>query len=123
MGRPRSFDEDDVLRSAIRLFGHRGYDGLSVDALVSELGISRASLYKIYGSKYGLLRASVTNILSRRSRDDRAKDLTLVALLELAPTDESIRALCAQAIDNCFDADPAKIGTHLARRAGLLLPE
>ncbi len=54
MGRPRAFDEDDVVRAAVRLFGGRAYDGVSVDDLVTHLGVHRNSLYKTFGSKRGL---------------------------------------------------------------------
>ncbi|WP_413759993.1 TetR/AcrR family transcriptional regulator [Streptomyces sp. MMBL 11-3] len=54
MGRPRSFDEDEVVRAAVGLFGGRAYDGVSVDDLVSHLGLHRNSLYKTFGSKRGL---------------------------------------------------------------------
>ncbi|MFF0170272.1 TetR family transcriptional regulator [Streptomyces prasinus] len=36
------------------LFGGRAYDGVSVDDLVSYLGVHRNSLYKALGSKRGL---------------------------------------------------------------------
>ncbi|MFD3518908.1 TetR/AcrR family transcriptional regulator [Streptomyces sp. NPDC058653] len=54
MGRPRAFDEDQAVRAAVELFGGRAYDGVSVDDLVSHLGVHRNSLYKTFGSKRGL---------------------------------------------------------------------
>lgn len=54
MGRPRAFDEDEAVRAAVTLFGGRAYDGVSVDDLVSHLGVHRNSLYKTFGSKRGL---------------------------------------------------------------------
>jgi AcrR family transcriptional regulator len=54
MGRRRAFDEDEVVRAAVELFGGRAYDGLSVDDLVTHLGVHRNSLYKTFGSKRGL---------------------------------------------------------------------
>ncbi|CAL9451155.1 TetR/AcrR family transcriptional regulator [Streptomyces sp. enrichment culture] len=54
MGRPRAFDEDETVRAAVDLFGGRAYDGVSVDDLVSHLGVHRNSLYKTFGSKRGL---------------------------------------------------------------------
>ncbi|GHI98756.1 TetR family transcriptional regulator [Streptomyces olivaceus] len=42
------------MRAAVELFGGRAYDGVSVDDLVSHLGVHRNSLYKTFGSKRGL---------------------------------------------------------------------
>lgn len=120
MGRPRGFDEEQVLREATRLFGRRGYDAVAVDTLVEVLGLSRASLYKIYGSKQGLLRAALEDVCARAGRgdvDDASRDLVLVALLELAPGDAVIRDLADQALRPCFDDDPARVGHHLIARA------
>jgi TetR/AcrR family transcriptional regulator, transcriptional repressor for nem operon len=54
MGRPRGFDEEEVVRMAVALFARRSYDGTSVDDLVTHLGVHRGSLYKTFGSKRGL---------------------------------------------------------------------
>ncbi|GAA3189935.1 TetR/AcrR family transcriptional regulator [Nonomuraea roseoviolacea] len=54
MGRPRGFDEATVVRSAAELFSTRSYDGISMDDLVTHLGVHRNSLYKTFGSKRGL---------------------------------------------------------------------
>ncbi len=54
MGRPRAFDEDQAVQAAARLFATRGYEGTSVDDLVTGLGVHRGSLYKVFGSKRGL---------------------------------------------------------------------
>src|SRR3954452_17041415 len=59
MGRQRAFDEDEVVRAAVKLFGGRAYDGVSVDDLVSHLGVHRNSLYKTFGSKRGLYLAAL----------------------------------------------------------------
>ncbi|WP_280181084.1 helix-turn-helix domain-containing protein, partial [Nocardia farcinica] len=59
MGRPRGFDEDEVIAAAARLFAERAYDGVSVDDLVDHLGVHRNSLYKVFGSKRGLYLAAL----------------------------------------------------------------
>lgn len=55
-GRPRSFDMDQALDIAIRLFQARGYDAVGVAELVAELGIKPPSFYAAFGSKAGLLK-------------------------------------------------------------------
>ncbi|HBP18634.1 MAG TPA: TetR family transcriptional regulator [Planctomycetes bacterium] len=54
MGRPRSFDEAQVLEGALALFRERGYEGTSVPQITETLGICRQSLYKTFGDKRGL---------------------------------------------------------------------
>ena len=53
-GRPRQFDEDDVLRRIGETFREHGYDGASFDQLVADSGLSRSSLYNAFGGKEAL---------------------------------------------------------------------
>lgn len=53
-GRPREFDEDEVVTAARDLFWERGYEATSVQDLVDELGLTRGSLYGAFGDKRGL---------------------------------------------------------------------
>ncbi|WP_280506810.1 helix-turn-helix domain-containing protein [Nocardia farcinica] len=68
MGRPRGFDEDEVIAAAARLFAERAYDGVSVDDLVNHLGVHRNSLYKVFGSKRGLYLAALRWYVEHRLR-------------------------------------------------------
>jgi AcrR family transcriptional regulator len=58
-GRPRLFDRDQVLDSAITVFWARGYDGASIEDLTQAMGIKRPSLYATFGSKHGLFMAAI----------------------------------------------------------------
>jgi TetR/AcrR family transcriptional regulator, repressor for divergent bdcA len=53
-GRPRSFDTDEAVETAMKLFHARGYDAVGVAELGVELGITPPSLYAAFGSKAGL---------------------------------------------------------------------
>ncbi|MGR4064114.1 MAG: TetR/AcrR family transcriptional regulator [Vulcanimicrobiaceae bacterium] len=50
-GRPRGFDESAALEKAIQVFWSKGYDGVTVDDLVTGMGVGRPSLYSIFGDK------------------------------------------------------------------------
>jgi AcrR family transcriptional regulator len=56
MGRPRKFDEDEVLAAARRVFTETGYHGTSVDDLSRATGLSKGSLYGAFGDKDALFR-------------------------------------------------------------------
>ncbi|AQA09227.1 TetR/AcrR family transcriptional regulator [Streptomyces malaysiensis] len=147
MGRPRAFDEDEAVRAAVGLFGGRAYDGVSVDDLVTHLGVHRNSLYKTFGSKRGLyliaLRRHLTDDVrplldALAGESDAAAALRLVtsadlgllllAAIERAPVDEEVAsevAAALTAIDQVI-ADalgvPADMATALTAAAlGILL--
>ena len=50
-GRPRSFDELEVLEMATQVFWSKGYDGVTIDYLVDGMGVGRPSLYAVFGDK------------------------------------------------------------------------
>ncbi|MFC5822176.1 TetR/AcrR family transcriptional regulator [Nonomuraea harbinensis] len=53
-GRPRSFDDDQVVGRALELFWRRGYAATSLRDLKEELDVLPGSLYAAYGDKHGL---------------------------------------------------------------------
>lgn len=70
MGRPRTYEENAVLESAVELFRERGYEGVSIPDLTTHLGICRQSLYKSFGDKRGLYLAALERY-GRREVDAR----------------------------------------------------
>lgn len=121
MGRPRAFDEDQAVAAATELFARHGYEGTSIDDLVTALGVHRGSLYKVFGSKRGLYLAAlrrhierqvlpVTSVLTACSGPGQAlasaaaafdsgpaAGLLLLAQAERAPHDPDVAALTAHA--------------------------
>lgn len=58
-GRPRSFDMEEAVHKAVRLFHRRGYDAVGVAELGAELGIKPPSFYAAFGNKAGLFERAV----------------------------------------------------------------
>jgi len=54
MGRPRTFDEHEVIASAREQFRLTGYAGTSIDDLVRATGLGKGSLYGAFGDKHSL---------------------------------------------------------------------
>ena len=59
-GRPRGFDRDEALDTAMRRFWSDGYDETTVAVLTREIGISAPSLYAAFGDKDELFRAAAS---------------------------------------------------------------
>lgn len=62
-GRPRAFDTDQALNSALELFWRHGYEGTPVAALAEAMGINVPSLYAAFGNKESLFRSVLDRYL------------------------------------------------------------
>lgn len=99
MGRPRNFNEEDVIDCAARVFGRLGYTACSIDDLVEATGLQRGSLYKVFGSKRGLFEKILQKSLAGEwSSDSASLDLMITALRELVSFDLPIAELCRRAL-------------------------
>jgi len=59
-GRPRSFDRQQALQSAVDVFLERGYDGATLDDLTAAMGgIAPPSFYAAFESKENLFREAI----------------------------------------------------------------
>jgi TetR/AcrR family transcriptional repressor of nem operon len=66
-GRPREFDEDDVLERVIDLFWATGFEATSISEIVEATGLNKSSLYNTFGSKDDLFTAAIDRYLTGRA--------------------------------------------------------
>lgn len=59
MGRPKTYDREQVLTKAMALFWERGFHATSTRDLAEAMGVNAYSLYAEFGSKEGLYDAAV----------------------------------------------------------------
>ena len=63
-GRPRAFDETEVLHKALLLFWSKGYEGTSIADLTETLGLNKPSLYAAFGNKKELFRKALAKYIA-----------------------------------------------------------
>jgi TetR/AcrR family transcriptional repressor of nem operon len=69
VGRPRQFDEAEVLDAAIQAFWAKGYEATSMADLLEVTGLHKGSLYQAFGDKHTLFVAALRRYLEgMRSR-------------------------------------------------------
>jgi TetR/AcrR family transcriptional repressor of nem operon len=88
-GRPRGFDEEEVLAQARDLFWSRGYGATSVQDLVDALALQRGSLYGAFGDKRALYLKAVALYVRENRRQ-------LEAMLEAGPVLPALRRMLAE---------------------------
>ncbi len=63
-GRPRTFDGDQALDAAMRVFWSKGFSATSIEDISEATGLQRPSLYAAFGNKAALFRAALARFLS-----------------------------------------------------------
>lgn len=64
--------EDAIVASVSRLLAEKGFDLMTVDEVVADVGIAKASLYKHFTSKEELAAAAMVQVLAR-AQDELAR--------------------------------------------------
>jgi AcrR family transcriptional regulator len=101
-GRPRSFDESDALKKATQVFWSKGYDGVTIDDLVSGMGVGRPSLYSVFGDKRAIF-LRVLKAYAERKGASAAK-----ALLSPQGIRDSIAGFLRYAVESATEKGSAQ---------------
>jgi len=134
VSRPKAFDPQRALDSALHCFKQHGFNGASLSTLTQEMGVGRASLYATYGDKRALfmraladyadttigffvrrldaaenplaeIRAIFRDIAAFSVCDDGRFGCFLVnSTAELAANDEEVRAFATRSFERFEDA-------------------
>ena len=105
-----------VLAAAADAIVATGDEGTSVDDLVAATGLFRGSLCKAFGSKRGLFLTALRRAAERPRLVDGDVDL----LLDVAPTDPTVREVCRVMLTRLPGRNPARaLGVRLIDRSGL----
>jgi len=99
VGRPREFDEEQVLAAAMDAFWRKGYEATSLVDLTEATGLNKASLYRVFGDKHQLFMAALTNYSNIEFRE------TTAVLSESATPLTNLRAVVEKV---CEDAGSEK---------------
>ena len=104
-GRPREFDIDEAVESAILVFRSRGYHGTSVQDLTEGTGLARGSLYKAFHDKRTLFLAALDHYTAaslRRVGDALNQPGSARAAIREALLGYARRAAAAQGQQGCL---------------------
>jgi TetR/AcrR family transcriptional repressor of nem operon len=69
MGRTRSFDVDEALDAALRVFWERGFDATSMQDLCAAMNVQPGSVYAAFGAKRDLFAAALRRYAETVSAD------------------------------------------------------
>jgi len=72
VGRPREFDEEQVLAAAMEAFWNKGYEATSLADLTACTRLNKASLYRVFGDKHQLFMSALKNYADIEFRETTA---------------------------------------------------
>lgn len=128
-GRPRAFDQEEVLEKAMLVFWKYGYEGASMGALTEAMGINKPSLYAVFGTKEELFRkaiekyltgqvAFVPQALNEPSLQDALRKLLTQSVEFLTDRRTPLGCLVLQGALNCGQGHEAIQQELIAQRLG-----
>lgn len=86
MARAKKFDEIQVLDKALAVFWKKGFNATSMQDLVDNLGINRASLYHTFGDKHRLYLDALKRYRQQKSQSLLAQIRSEQSAIEIIKT-------------------------------------
>lgn len=100
MVRPREFDEEKALDTAMQVFWEKGFEATSLNDLTSRMGIQRPSIYSAFGDKKGLFEAALRKYTSSHAAYVRTN------LQKISSVKEGFRAFFENMVANEYEKSP-----------------
>lgn len=108
MARPRVIEQDDILDAAENVVLREGAARLTLDAVATEAGISKASVIYDFKTKQALIKA----VIERRVAAEEAKINAASETVQVGP-DQHMKARIQAARDSRADRAQASVAIHL----------
>ncbi|MFT5142253.1 MAG: TetR/AcrR family transcriptional repressor of nem operon [Rhodothermales bacterium] len=101
MARPRSFNIDEALHQAMRVFWAKGYEATSMTDLMDAMHLHKGSIYQAFGDKHQLYKAALTQYTQSGISAMRN------AVADAASPFEAVRDLMRMSIRQCVVSEGA----------------
>jgi len=115
MARQKEFDPDEVLHKAMEVFWARGYEGTSIQDLVTHMGINRQSIYDTFGDKHTLFLKAL----------DRYREIQSGKVFDVldrpGSVKRNVRALFQEVVDGALSEESRRgcfVGNAMSELAG-----
>jgi TetR/AcrR family transcriptional repressor of nem operon len=102
MGRPREFDEDQVLGAALERFWQKGYEATSLADLTECTGLQKGSLYGAFGDKRKLYLMALAHY-----QDQGLEDITAALSADSSPR-AALRGFFAEVVARSLSKDGSR---------------
>ncbi|NME66624.1 TetR/AcrR family transcriptional regulator [Flammeovirga aprica] len=96
-GRPRIFDQGELLSQTIHLFWKNGFEATTTNDLLKEVNLNKGSLYNVFKSKKELFKAGLTQM------EQGGLERLEQRMQESTQPIEDIKALFYDMVDASFD--------------------
>jgi TetR/AcrR family transcriptional regulator, transcriptional repressor for nem operon len=118
MARQRSFDRDEALRAAVKVFSEHGFEGSSSEMLLTSMGIGRQSLYDTFTSKWDLYLEAVR----RYTAEQVGRQIRILSSSK--NPEQGLRDLIDSLIKSAVQAErPSCLGVSAICEFGRSMPE
>lgn len=102
MGRPRTFEPQEALNEAMRLFWLKGYEATSMADLMEAMDLHKGSIYKEFGDKKQLFHRALRSYLDQGAVGMRA------AMEQAASPREAVESFFKMSLRQCTTGEVVK---------------
>ena len=117
-GRPKTFEDAEVLEKAKKIYWDKGYEATTLNDLIEGMGISRQSMYNTFGNKHQLfilclecyikdLHEQLSSMLNDESKTIKDRTLHMIDFIQsITDGDNSPGCMLSSTISELAVKDP-----------------